>query len=124
MTGSAFAFTPAATAGCANEDVYGHINRVIYNVNWYDDLIALAFTSGDFALTHPATRQLTVKAVHSDSTVSTVPASLLTFASSDTGKATVSASGLVTTVAAGATTIKATVTAASQWDCNVICTVS
>jgi hypothetical protein len=125
LTGSALAFTPTGEVGCAVDAVYGYIKKVVYNANWYDDVVALAFTTGDFALTASVTtKQLVVKAIHADGSVSTAPAADLTWASDTPATATVSVGGLVTRVAVGTTTVKATITAATQWDANVICTVS
>lgn len=67
----------------------------------------LAVTAADDTPTHPTTTQLTVNATLDDTTVVDVT-SKSSFVSSDETKATVSSSGLVTTVAAGATTITAT----------------
>jgi hypothetical protein len=78
--------------------------------DWWDSAIALSVIPADIALTHPGTQQLVVKAIMPTGAAITVPAADLTFTSSVVGKATVNAAGLVTTVAAGSTTIHVTVT--------------
>lgn len=78
----------------------------------YDALAANAVLSSisaiaaDDTLTHPQSSQITVTATYADSTTRDVTAEC-TFATSDATKATVSASGLVTSVAAGSANITA-----------------
>lgn len=112
------------SAGCDAQSVYAYINRVVFNANWYDDVVALGIVGGDFSMAALATRQLVVKAIHSDGSVSTPPVADLTFSSSTVGTATVSSGGLVTGVASGTTTVKATITSKTAIDANVVVTVS
>lgn len=110
--------------GCSANDVLAYIIRQVDNANWYDDAIALAFVGGDLALTDPTTSQATVMAIHSDRSTSYPPTADLTFASSETGCATVSSSGLITTVAAGTTVVSATITNKTSVDANINVVVS
>lgn len=110
--------------GCVTQPWLAKITEVITGTNWYDNVIGLSIAGGDFALTHPATKQLQVYAIPSTGAAFIPPTADLTFASSDTGKATVNASGLVTTVAAGSSTIHVTITAKPAYDASVVVTVS
>ena len=92
--------------------------------DWWDSAIALAIVNPQIALTHPATRQLVVNAIMPNGVVITVDAADLTFTSSVEAKATVDAAGLITTVAAGDTTIKATTTDGGLLDAYALVTVS
>lgn len=69
-------------------------------------IASIANIAADDTLTHPITTQLTVTATYTGAATRDVTA-LATYESSDVTKATVSASGLVTTVAAGSVTITA-----------------
>jgi len=125
LTARALAYTPVGVAGCANQDVFGYIKQIRTSANWYDDVYALAISSADIALTHPATRQLVVRALHESGSPSTPPMADLTFASGTVGTATVGANtGLITTVAAGDTLISVTITAKPAIDAFADVTVS
>jgi hypothetical protein len=121
----ALSYEPVGVAGCANQNVFGYIKQVRTLANWYDDVYALAISNADITLTHPATRQLVVKALHESGSPSTPPMADLTFASSVVGKATVGAhTGLITTVATGDTTISVAITAKPSVDAFADVTVS
>ena len=111
-------------AGCTSTNVYAKINEVIYNTNWYDNVVGLSIEGGDFALTHPATRQLVVRAIPVTGAAFIPPVADLTFSSGTVGTATISAAGLVTTVAAGTSLLKVTITSKATVDANVVVTVS
>lgn len=125
LSGSALAFSPPANSGCDSREVFAYIHQIRTSANWYDDATMIGVVGGDFAITHPGTKQLIVKAVHSDGSVSTCPNADLTFSSSDTGKATVTANGgLVSSVATGTSNIHVTVTAKTSLDAYAVVTVS
>ena len=117
----ALASTPTGV-GCANEPTYATIKEVIYNTNWYDDVVGISIGGGDFSLTNPGTKQLVVYALHVNNTVSIPPTADLTFATSDAAKATVSVGGLVTRAGTGSAVIHVTITAASAFDAQVTVT--
>jgi len=122
ISGRALAYTPSS-GSCSNVDVLGYITRVIDDANWYDTAVALAITGGDFTLSATlGTQLLTVRAVHSDGSVSLPPVADLTFASATTAASTVSSAGLVTGVAAGTSDISVTITSKPAIDAHVICT--
>ena len=123
LTGRALSYTPTSGT-CANQAVLGYITRVIDSANWYDDAIALAIVGGDIALTHPDTQLITVKAVHSDGSVSEPPTADLTFDSGTPATATISGAGLITTVATGSSWIGVTITAKTEIDVYIDLTVS
>jgi len=127
LTLRALANPDLQSAACSNVPVLAKIIEVLDNVNWYDNVIALSISGGDIGLTHPTTRQLVVYAIPQTGAAFAVPltGTNITFASSTVGAATVSANGgLITTVAAGTTTIKATITGKNSIDANIIVTVS
>lgn len=113
-----------STGGCdGNRPVYATITEKIDGANWYDGVIALAIEGGDFDLAINATKALQVYAIKNDGTAAFLaPISGITFATSEQSKATV-AGGLVTGVAAGTSTIKATITEVPSIDANVVVTV-
>lgn len=79
---------------------------------------------GDFSIADPGTRQLSLKAIHSDGSVSIPTFADLTLASSDTAKGTINSTGLFTTVATGSTVLHATITAKTAIDCAITATVT
>lgn len=133
MTPDSVAQTPlsvralAATelaGGCdGNRPIYATITEKINGANWYDNVIALAIEGGDFTMGTGETVALQVYAIRNDGSAAFLaPTSGLTFASSEQSYATV-AGGIVSGVAAGSTTIKATITEVPEIDANVIVTV-
>lgn len=118
--------TDLTTAACSNVPILAKIVKILDTANWYDDVVALAINGGDFSLAHPNTRQLVVTAIPSSGSAFTVPltGTNITFSSATVGTATISANGgLVTTVAAGTSLLKATVTQKTSIDANVVITV-
>lgn len=126
LTVRALSYTPTNNGGCAaNRPVYAEITEILFNRQWYDNVIALAIEGGDFSLATGATKSLKVFAIPNDGTAAFLaPASEITFSSDATSKATVDGTGVVTAVAAGNATIKATITGKSDIDANVVVTVS
>lgn len=117
--------TAEATAECASDPVLAYIEEILDSTNWYDNVYALSIVGGDFGLTVGVTKQLDVRAIPTDGAAFRPPFADLTFASSVTGKATVSAGGLVAWVAgSGTPIISCTITAKTAIDANVICTTS
>jgi hypothetical protein len=112
-----------AWAGCTTQATYAKIDEIIYNTNWYDNVVGISIEGGDFSLTHPSTKQLIVRAIPLTGAAFIPPTSGLTFSSATVGTATISASGLVTSVAAGTSLLKVTITAKTAIDANVVVTV-
>ena len=111
--------------GCtANRPIYATITEILYEANWYDNVVALAIEGGDFSLTTGATKTLKVFAIPSSGAAFLVKPSELTFASDTIAKVTVDTSGVVTGVATGNANIKATITGKDSIDANVAVTVT
>lgn len=134
MTPDAVAQTPLSVralastevvGGCdGNRPIYATITEKIDGAKWYDNVIALAIEGGDFDLTTGATKTLQVYAIKGDGSAAFLaPVGGLTFASSEDSYATVE-SNVVTAVAAGNSTIKATITEVPSIDANVVVTVT
>lgn len=116
--------------GCtANRPIYATITEILFESNWYDNVIALAVEGGDASLAAGATKTLKVFAIPNDGTAAfLVKPSLLTFSSDAQSVATVDATGVVT-VAAGAeadavANIKVAVTDKADVDTTVVITVA
>ncbi len=112
-----------AFVGCSTEAIYAKINEVLYNTNWYDNVIALSIEGGDFSLAALATKSLVVRAIPVSGAAFIPPVADLTFSSATVGTATISSAGLVTGVASGTSLLKATITAKTSIDANVVVTV-
>ena len=115
--------------GCtANRPIYATITEILFESNWYDNVIALAVEGGDASLTAGETKTLKVFAIPNDGTAAfLVKPSLLTFSSSDDTVVSVDATGVIT-VAAGAEAsatadIKIAVTDKPEVDTTVVITV-
>ena len=134
MTPDAVAQTPLSvralastetTGGCdGNRPIYATITEKINGAKWYDNVIALAIKGGDFDLKSGDSKTLQVYAIKNDGSAAFLaPVGGLTFTSSETSKATVEG-GIVAGVAAGSSTIKATITEVPEIDANVVVTVT
>lgn len=134
MTPDAVAQTPLSVralastetaGGCdGNRPIYATITEKINGAKWYDNVIALAIKGGDFDLKSGDSKTLQVYAIKNDGSAAFLaPVGGLTFASSETTKATVEG-GIVAGVAAGSSTIKATITEVPDIDANVVVTVT
>ena len=134
MTPDAVAQTPLSVralastetaGGCdGNRPIYATITEKINGAKWYDNVIALAIKGGDFDLKSGDSKTLQVYAIKNDGSAAFLaPVGGLTFASSETSKATVEG-GIVSGVAAGSSTIKATITEVPEIDANVVVTVT
>ena len=126
LTVRALSYTPSNNGGCAaNRPVYAEIREILYNRNWYDNVVALAIEGGDVSLAPTATKALKVFAIPNDGTAAfLVSTSGITFSSDKEAVATVDGTGVVTAVAAGTATIKATVTDKPEIDANIVVTVA
>ena len=134
MTPDAVAQTPLSVralastetaGGCSgNRPIYATITEKVNGAKWYDNVIALAIKGGDFNLKSGDSKTLQVYAIKNDGSAAFLaPIDGLTFASSETSKATVEG-GIVAGVAAGSSTIKATITEVPEIDANVVVTVT
>ena len=134
MTPDAVAQTPLSvralastetTGGCdGSRPIYATITEKINGAKWYDNVIALAIKGGDFDLKSGDSKTLQVYAIKNDGSAAFLaPVGGLTFTSSETSKATVEG-GIVAGVAAGSSTIKATITEVPEIDANVVVTVT
>ena len=134
MTPDAVAQTPLsvralastkAAGGCeGNRPIYATITEKINGAKWYDNVVALAIKGGDFDLAKGTSKSLQVYAIKNDGSAAFLaPVGGLTFASSETSKATVEG-GIVSGVDAGSSTIKATITEVPEIDANVVVTVT
>ena len=113
--------------GAVNHVMYHHVRDKLYGIGYLDPsawtiyidrVIAVDrvnLTPATLTIAALATSQLTKQVLPSDATVQTV-----TYVSSDPTKATVSAGGLVTGVAAGTTTITVTTTSGAKTDTCVV----
>ncbi len=115
VDGKALAYRdPSGTSGgCTDSDYFAKVIEIITNANWYDDVVGLSILGDDARsiVNGGATLQLSLRAVTSQGYVFTPINSGITYASSVGAKATIDANGLITSAAAGVTTISATITA-------------
>ena len=134
MTPDAVAQTPLSVralastetaGGCSgNRPIYATITEKINGAKWYDNVIALAIKGGDFNLKSGDSKTLQVYAIKNDGSAAFLaPVGGITFVSSETSKATVEG-GIVSGVAPGSSTIKATITEVPEIDANVVVTVT
>ena len=112
------------SAGCdGNRPVYAKIVEIIDNAHWYDNVTALAIDGGDISLESGDTKSLKVIAIPTSGAAFLADMADITFSTSTPATATIAA-GVVTAVAIGTTTIKATITAKDTVDANVVVTVT
>lgn len=109
----ALAFHDASTAACGIEDAYCYINEILTSANWYDGVIALAVSGGNFTLpTTLGTKTLQVFAIIPQQAPFVVDNSQLTFTSGTPGTMTVgSHTGTCQGVASGTSLISISITA-------------
>lgn len=126
LSGMAFAYSDTESAACTSAPVYAKIIEILDSTNWYDNVVALAIEGGDFSLVHPATRTLVVYAIPNNGDAPFIPpVADLTFTSGTTGTATIGTNtGLVTTVAAGTSLLKAVITAKNTVEASCTLTVT
>jgi len=113
------------SAACVNVPVLAKITEILDDANWYDNVIGLSIQGGDFALTHPDTRTLSIWAIPSSGAAFKPPVADLDFTSGTVGAATVGLhTGLVTTVAAGTTLLTVAISATPTIEASATLTVS
>jgi hypothetical protein len=117
--------TTVNEGGCAGgQSIYATIIERLFNTNWYDNVIGLAFEGGDLALAAGDTKTLTVYAIPGDGSAAFIaPLSDITLATSDDTKVSISGN-VITAEAEGTATISATITEKPEVDANIIVTVS
>lgn len=127
LTGTALAYTPSGTAAdpCVVDSYYATITEIIDNTNWYDNLLSLSISGGNFTLSPGESKTLTVYAIPYTGSSFKVPNAYLSFGSSASGSASVGANtGVVLGVAAGTAIISASATSASTINGAVTVTVA
>jgi hypothetical protein len=116
---------PDTTAGCSNQDILAKIAVIITGAHWYDDVVALGVSGGNFPLAVGATQTIDIVAVRSNGTTFRPPYADLTFATSAGTTASISVAGLVTGLSVtGDSTLKATITAVSDITASCVVSVS
>lgn len=118
----AIAYTSLGGGCNANQRVYGTIDKVLTDANWYDNVTALAVVGGDFELANLATKMLDIRAIPNDGTAAFKPPYAdLTFAA--TGVSVVNTSGATKGTVTGATgggSVTVTITAKTAVDVTVL----
>lgn len=116
---------PQEGTGCDQKAWYARIDETIYGGDEYTDVTGIYINGGATELGVGDTEQLEVDRVFKLKPISKVTDySTLTFTSSTPATATVSASGLITAVATGTTTISVHVTADPKLEDTINVTVS
>lgn len=121
LSGSALANDSAT---CTSSAYYAEILEVLDSVTWKDLTNYLAVSDSDIDITHPGTQLLDVYAIPFNGLSFKPAVADLTFTSTVVGKATVSAAGLVTSVASGSTDIIVTVAGYPNLQAVAVVTVS
>ena len=109
----ALADSTLSTGACTDVPTYCKVIEVLNSTNWYDNVYALAISGGDFSLpsgSFPHTIVVYALAPNTDPFIP--PVADLTFSSGTEANLTISAAGVVTRVQAGASLLKALITAA------------
>jgi len=117
LTGTALAYTPTATGAdaCMVDSYYATITEIIDNTNWYDNLLSLSVSGGNFSMSVGETRTLVVYGVPYTGASFKVPNAYLSFSSGSPAAATVGGNtGVVTGIGAGTAIISASATSASS----------
>jgi len=125
LTAMALAYSDAETAACTSAPVYAKIVEVLDSANWYDNVVGLSISGGNFGITAATSpKTLTVYAVKDNGDAPfIVDNSLLDFTSGTVGTATVGLhTGIVTRVANGTTLITAAITAVPTIETQATCT--
>lgn len=101
---------------CDGAGSYGSVIINIDGANWYDKVIALAFSDADVTLnsTSPGNTHQIVSYGIAPNTVPYLVTSGLTYVSSDTDVASVSSTGLITSVGVGTANITVSITSKSD----------
>jgi len=110
IKGQALAYNDTS-AGYSVTGVYAKITEIINDSNWYDNVEFLSVADDTITLTSgSSTAQLQIYAVPTSGSAFLAPIEDITFASSASGVATVSSSGLVTRVTSGSANVSAVIT--------------
>jgi hypothetical protein len=109
----------------AGNSVLGTITEIYDSQNWYDDVIGISVENGDPTLaSRTGTKQLVVRAIHSNGAVGICPVADLDFTSGTGATATIGLhTGLIQGVTQGTTLITAKITAKTSITTAVTCTV-
>ena len=126
LTATMLASSDLTSAACSNVPVYATLKEILDDVNWYDDVTALAISGGDFTLaTETGTQQLVVFAIKSGGEAPfQPPVADLEFTSDTTAKATVTLNGgLVQGVDTGTSLIHVIISDKDTIEASATCTV-
>jgi hypothetical protein len=109
----------------AGNSILGVITEIYDSQNWYDDVVGISVENGDPTLaTRTGTKQLVVRAIHSNGAVGVCPVADLDFTSGTGATATIGLhTGLIQGVTQGTTLITAKITAKTSITTAVTCTV-
>jgi|WetSurSiteA1Bulk_404760.scaffolds.fasta_scaffold00089_11 hypothetical protein len=125
LTGTALSYTPVATGAdaCMVDSYYATITEIIDASNWYDNLLELSISGGDFSLGVGESKTLVVYAIPYSGASFKVPNSYLDFSSGSCATAG-SHTGVVTGASAGIAIVSASATSASLVNGSVTVTVT
>lgn len=124
LSGRALRSENLESAACLNVPVFATIKETIDAANWYDGILALAFSGGDFGIT-AATSPKTpvVYAIPTSGAAFIPPVADLTFTSATPAVCTVGANtGVVSYVGNGTTLLKVVITARNTIEGNAVVT--
>lgn len=126
LTGTALSYTPTATGAdaCLVDSYYATITEIIDSTNWYDNLLSLSVSGGDFSLAVGESKTLVVYAVPYTGSSFKVGNSYLDFSSSSGCALVGQHSGSVLGAVAGSALITVEVTSASAISGTVVATVT
>jgi hypothetical protein len=125
LKAEALSFTDTTSASCGIQNAYAYVNEILDSAHFYDGMTQLSISGGDFTLASTtATKTLVVYGIIPNQVPVIIENSLLTFASSATGKATVGAStGIVQGVSTGSAVISVYVTGVATINGDANCTI-
>lgn len=124
LSGSALA-TYTGNEGCNDDGYYAVLKQITYNKDEFADVKAIVIADSDIDLAPEETQTLEVYALYSGvKAPRLLENSKLTFTSSDSSYATVSASGVVTGVADGTANIEVVVTSKPELNAMAVVTVA
>ena len=127
LSGVAYSFVNAETAACTSAPVYATVIEILDDANWYDGVVALAISGGNFALnTGNSPLQLFVYAIRANGDAPFLaPVADLDFTSGTVGSCTIGLhTGIVTRVAGGTSLITAAITAVPAIETQATATVT
>jgi hypothetical protein len=131
LSATALAYTEPSTTGegCATAPYYAKLIEIIDNANWYDNVVALSVSGGDYTMGNSTTSTLSVWAIPSTGAAFRPLASALDFTAVGVPTATGSTvglhTGIVTSLAVdGDIVVKVNITAKPLIDTTVTVTVA